>query len=105
MQETGIRYGGEVELVGLGLPQGRFLEGDEVPITLYLRTPAKLTKDLPLFVQLLDEKQVPIGNVTTNPGWGRNPTSLWEPNAIYEDRYACGSKASSTTAHRSLLPS
>ena len=48
----------------------------------------KLATDLPLFVQLLDENGQAIGNVTTHPGWGRNPTSLWEPGALYEDRYA-----------------
>ena len=87
VQATNIIYGSEVELVGVGLPDGRFRPGEQVPVTLYLRAPRKLAADLPLFVQLLDENQQTIGNVTTHPGWGRNPTSLWQPGAIYEDRY------------------
>ena len=87
VQKTDLIYGNEVELVGVVLPKGRFKPGQQVPITLYLSAPRKLAADLPLFVQLLDENQQSIGNVTTHPGWGRNPTSLWEPNAIYEDRY------------------
>jgi hypothetical protein len=87
VQETNIVYGGHVELVGLGVPEGRFRPGDEVPITLYLAAPQKLATDLQLFVQVLDEHGKAIGNVTTHPGWGRNPTSLWQPNALYEDRY------------------
>ncbi|MGE5603436.1 MAG: phospholipid carrier-dependent glycosyltransferase [Nitrososphaerales archaeon] len=87
VQKTNIVYGGDVELVGIAIPEGRFRPGDDVPITLYLRAPQKLPVDLQLFVQLLDENGEAIGNVTTHPGWGRNPTSLWQPNALYEDRY------------------
>jgi hypothetical protein len=87
VQETNVVYGGHVELVGLMVPEGRFRPGDDVPITLYLAAPRKLAADLQLFVQVLDEHGKAIGNVTTHPGWGRNPTSLWQPNALYEDRY------------------
>jgi hypothetical protein len=87
VQKTNILFGQEVELLGLVLPEGRFKPGEEAPVTLYLRAPKKPTADLQLFVQFLDENQQSIGNLTTHPGWGRNPTSLWEPNAIYEDRY------------------
>lgn len=86
-RKVDVVYGGQVELIGLVVPDGRFRPGDRVPVTLYLRAPQKLSVDLPLFVQLLDENEKPIGNVTTHPGWGRNPTTLWQPNALYEDRY------------------
>ncbi len=82
-----IAYGDKVELVGVELPKGRFAPGELVPITLYLSAPRRLSTDLPLFVQLLDQNLDTIGNVTTHTGWGRNPTSLWEPNAIYKDQY------------------
>lgn len=86
-QKQDIAYGEDVELLGAALPKGRFAPGERVPISLYLRAPHKLEADLPLFVQLLDQDLDTIGNVTTHAGWGRNPTSLWEPDAIYEDQY------------------
>ncbi len=84
-----ITYGEREQLVLLALetPAGRFHPGDEVPITLYMTAPAKLQGDYQLFIQLLDERGQPIANLTTHPGWGRNPTSLWQPGAIYADRY------------------
>ena len=82
-----LLYDGKIELVAVEVPDGRYRPGEQVPVTLYLRARKKLSKDYPLFVQLLDPDNREIGNVTTHPGWGRNPTSLWEPGAIYADRY------------------
>ena len=77
----------QIELVAIDPPTGRYYPGDFVPITLYLRAPAQLTQDYELFIQLLDEQGEVMGNVTTHPGWGRNPTRLWTPGAIYADAY------------------
>jgi hypothetical protein len=74
--------------VGVSLPAGRFEEGDDVPVTLYLRSLKKLPADYQLFIQFLQENREAIANVTTHPGWGRNPTSFWEPGKIYPDSYS-----------------
>ncbi len=84
---VGATYEGQLEVVAVETPPGRFALGDYVPITLYLRARAAVETDVPLFVQLLDEKQQVMGNVTTHAGWGRNPTSLWQPGALYADHY------------------
>ncbi|OQA39700.1 MAG: Dolichyl-phosphate-mannose-protein mannosyltransferase [Chloroflexi bacterium ADurb.Bin325] len=86
-QETQLTYDGRVTLVGIALPEGRFHPGEAAPVTLYLAAPRKLSENLFLILQLLDEDGRTIGNITTHPGWGRLPTSLWEPGRIYEDRY------------------
>ncbi len=86
-QETRLTYDDQVELVGIALPDGRFSPGQSVPVTLYLAAPHRLETNLFLVLQLLDENGRTIGNVTTHPGWGRLPTSMWEPGRIYEDRY------------------
>lgn len=88
-QPVGIVYGREdrFELLALELPQRRYRPGDGVPVTLYLRALTRPRADYQLFVQLLDETGKEVGNLTSHPGWGRNPTSLWEPGAIYVDRY------------------
>jgi hypothetical protein len=79
--------GERIELLAIDPPTGRYYAGDHVPVTLYLRTPAPLAHDYELFIQLLDEQGEVMGNVTTHPGWGRNPTRLWTPGAIYADAY------------------
>lgn len=89
-QPVHIRYGDteQIELAAIEPPTGRYYPGDWVPVTLYLTAPQRLAHDYELFIQLLDEQGEVMGNVTTHPGWGRYPTRLWEPGALYADRYA-----------------
>ena len=85
-----ITYGDtdRLSLLAVELPDDqRFGFGEQVPITLYLRADEPVSDNYRLFVQLLDETGTEIANVTSHPGWGRNPTTLWEPGAIYADNY------------------
>lgn len=86
-QPVGKIYGDILELVAIDLPQGRFYPGDEVPVTLYMRSTRPVRREYELFLQFLDENAKEIGNVTTIPGWGRNPVSLWTPGSVYADTY------------------
>jgi hypothetical protein len=79
--------GEQIKLLGVETPTGRYYAGDNVPVTLYLTAPLPLHHDYEVFVQLLDETRAEVGNVTTHPGWGRYPTRLWEPGALYADTY------------------
>lgn len=79
--------GEQINLVGVEAPRERYYAGDSVPVTLYLTAPQPLRHDYEVFVQLLDDQQDVLGNVTTHPGWGRHPTTLWQPGAIYADTY------------------
>jgi 4-amino-4-deoxy-L-arabinose transferase-like glycosyltransferase len=87
VRPVNARYGDHLELVGVQMPAGRFQAGESVPVTLYWRTDAVLAEDYPMFVQLLDENREMIANITSHPGWGRNPTSLWQPGVLYPDTY------------------
>lgn len=86
-----IAYGdpatAQIVLAALEAPHARYQAGQDVPVTLYLTSAAPLAQDSELFVQLLDAEGTVWGNVTTHPGWGRNPTSLWQPGALYADHY------------------
>ncbi len=84
---TGID-GEQIVLAGASVPEGRYYAGERVPVTLYLTTPGLLQHDYEIFVQLLDEQGAVVGNVTTHPGWGRYPTTLWEPGALFADTYS-----------------
>lgn len=79
--------GEQIRLVGVDAPTGRYYAGEFVPVTLYLTAPQALQQDYEIFVQLLDENHEVVGNVTTHPGWGRHPTRLWQPGAVYADTY------------------
>jgi len=77
----------ELMLLALDVGDDRYRPGETVPVTLYLRADAPVRADYQLFIQFLDEAGNPVANLTTHPGWGRNPTSLWQPGAIYADSY------------------
>ena len=83
----GIVYGDGVELVAAHLPDLHSLSGEEVPVTLYFRSQKEQTQDYELFIHLLDSNNMQIGNVTTHPGWGARPLTLWQPGVLYEDTY------------------
>lgn len=88
-QPIDVVYGktDKLALLALDIPPERFRPGDRVPVTLYLQAQAPVHDDYQVFIQFLDEAGVEVGNLTTHPGWGRNPTSLWQPGAIYADAY------------------
>ncbi len=88
-QPINLSFGDDrsIELLAVAVGEGRYRSGERVPVTLYLQARQPLTHDLQLFVQLLDEAGQEVANLTTHPGWGRNPTSFWQPQAIYADRY------------------
>ncbi len=83
----GKMYGDGVELVAARLPDREAFAGEQVPLTLYFRAHQKQTRDHELFVHLLDAAGEQIGNLTTQPGWGVRPLTLWEPGLLYEDDY------------------
>lgn len=76
-----------IRLRAIELVPGRYHPGETVPVTLFLQAPAPLQHDYQLFIQLLDDQGREVANLTSHPGWGRNPTTLWAPGALYADRY------------------
>ena len=88
-QPVGIKFGDTepITLMAVDTPVRRYHPGENVPVTLYLSAANAISDDYELFVQLLDEQGTVLGNITSHPGWGRNPTSLWQPDAIYADDY------------------
>lgn len=80
-------YGDGVELVAALLPEPDSFAVEVVPVTLYFRASQVQEKDHEFFIHLLDSDDQQIGNVTTQPGGGTRPLTLWQPNVIYEDTY------------------
>jgi len=84
---VGKVYGDGVELVAARLPDPDSFSGNSVSLTLYFRATQLQERDLELFIHLLDAFDRQIGNVTSHPGWGARPLTLWQPGLIYEDSY------------------
>lgn len=93
-----FRYGPQqaLHILAMEVAPGRYVPGNTVDVTLYMSlgvdpSPFAPGLDAPddyqLFIQFLDETGAEVGNLTTHPGWGSNPTSLWQPGAIYADTY------------------
>ena len=76
-----------VELAGVQVGTGRYHPGERVSVTLYWRAAEPLRQDYQLFIQFLDENSHEVANLTSHPGWGRNPSSRWQPGALYADPY------------------
>ena len=84
---VGKVYGEGVALVAARVPDPNSFAGSTVPVTLYFRASQVQDRDHELFIHLLDAEDVQIGNVTTHPGWGARPLTLWQPGVLYEDSY------------------
>lgn len=84
-----LRFGADeaLRLAAVDIGKERLRAGEALPVTLFLETTSTLDQDYQLFLQLLDENGAEIANLTTHPGWGRNPTTFWTPDALYADRY------------------
>jgi hypothetical protein len=76
-----------IRLLAITTPEARYRPGERVPVTLYWQAERPLGHDYQLFIQFLDENGVEVANLTSHPGWGRNPTTRWQPGAIYADPY------------------
>jgi hypothetical protein len=89
VQSLDVAFGQDalLHLAGITLPDNRYAPGQSVPITLYAEVTQPPVEDYRLFIQLLDQERNVLGNVTTHPGWGRNPTTLWSAGVIYPDAY------------------
>ncbi len=79
---------GAIGLEGIEVSDGRYRPGERVGVTLYWRAEQQPQIDYEIFVQLLDESGREVANLTTHPGWGRNPTTFWQPGALYADPYS-----------------
>lgn len=77
----------QLTVLAFEIPAGHYSVGDRVPVTLYLQAAQPVSDDYQLFIQFLDEQGVEVGNLTSHPGWGRNPSSRWPAGAIYADAY------------------
>lgn len=71
----------------VGYETTRFMQGNELPLTLYWRSAQPIPQDLAMYVHLYDVRGNSLGQWDAFPGNGLAPTRLWRPNEILVDHY------------------
>ena len=92
--------GGKMELLGYTLDVDAAAPGDPVPITLYWRVLASMDVDYSVFVHLVDENELIVGQRDMYPGQGTYPTSRMRPGEIIADTYVPHLAATLMTPNR-----
>jgi len=80
-------FEGQVSLLGYDVETTTAFPGELIHLTLYWQAVAPLDKDYSVFVHLLDENDVIIGQMDTYPGLGSLPFSQWRPGELVADIY------------------
>jgi len=92
--------GGKMTLLGYTLDLQSAAPGDAIPITIYWRALAPMDVDYSVFVHLVDENELIVGQRDMYPGQGTYPTTLMQPGDIIADTYAPHLAATLMTPNR-----
>jgi len=83
----GDQNGGRIELVGYRLEPTVVAPGESVAVTLYWRALQAMEHDWSVFVHLVGDNDLIIGQRDMYPGQGNYPTSMWTPGDAIADTY------------------
>jgi hypothetical protein len=81
------RFGDQIELANLELPQRREVGASDIPLTLYWRAPRTVTTDYSLFIHFSTPDGQRWGQMDTYPGLGMYPTSHWRAGEVLRVNY------------------
>jgi hypothetical protein len=83
-----LRFGDSIQLTGFTLPSGTtYKSGDVVPISLYWQTEQPLQHDYTVAYFVADAS-THIQGTDSQPSWGFDPTTSWQPNTPRWDNRA-----------------
>jgi hypothetical protein len=80
-------FGGKMMLLGYRVEKEAAAPGDPIPITLYWRALSPMDEDYSVFVHLVAENDLIVGQRDMYPGQGTFPTSLMQPGDTFSDTY------------------
>ena len=80
-------FEGKLALLGYDVEEAAVRPGEIVRLTLYWRALEPLEKDYSVFVHLLDENDLIVGQVDTYPGLGNFPFTQWPLGKVVADVY------------------
>ena len=90
-------------LVGYDLANTRAAPGDALDLTLYWQPTETTGERLTVFVHLLDEQGVIVGQSDQEPAGGSRPTSSWLPDEFIADRHSVRVQADALLGPATLL--
>jgi hypothetical protein len=76
-----------VQLKQLAIPSQVTAVGEAVPVQLTWQTSQNISRDLTLFLHLVDETGALVTQLDRQPFYGRFPTSVWIPGEQLTDQY------------------
>ena len=82
-----LAFGDSIELLGYRMAPAEVRPGQQVSVTLFWRARAPVPVNYSVFVQLLTENDLIIGQRDVYPGRGSFPTTLWRPGEAFADTY------------------
>ncbi len=87
MARLDASFDDKMMLLGYRLDDASAAPGDAVPITLYWRALSPMEEDYSVFVHLVGENELIVGQRDMYPGQGTFPTSLMRPGDTIADTY------------------
>jgi hypothetical protein len=82
-----VNFEGKLALLGYDVEDEAVLPGEVLRLTLYWQALAPLERDYSVFVHLLDENDLIVGQVDTFPGLGNFPFTQWQGGELVADVY------------------
>jgi uncharacterized membrane protein len=86
--KTSTRFGDNITLSGYSYESTSTVPGESVPLTLKWTSSQILKNRYSVFVHLLDNNNLIVGQRDSEPGGGARPTTTWTVGETIEDRYA-----------------
>lgn len=82
-----VRFGGEVELVGMQVGAGPVYPGDRLEVRVWWRAIAPMQIDYTAFAHVYGPGHVKLGEVNRYPASGWFPTSRWRVGDLWRDTF------------------
>ena len=98
-----VTFGGQMDLLGYRVEASQVKPGQELPVTLYWRARAPMAEDYSVFVHLLGENDLILGQRDLYPGRGTFPTSRWRPGDAIADTYVIPVSPTAFSPSQALL--
>ncbi len=95
-----VAFADGIELVGMEAAPATLLPGEVATVTLAWRATATPGHDYSIFVHLVDEDGLIIGQRDTMPGGGLSPTGGWRPGELRVEEYGVQIPATAYTPNR-----
>ncbi len=86
-QLTPITFDERIQLLGVDSHPTTLHPGETIHITLYWQALQPIPYDASLYIHLLGPGFKNLAQIDSEPGWGRAPTSHWQPGQILVDSY------------------